>query len=469
MAAPVVSNVREENVPNPEDHSAGACASSKPTKNILADAADGWTKGGRDSIAVDGQGDGRGDAMLPLPFSSSSALSPGNLLNALRADKEILPDDDEIRREIGGKCSIETACVRNVEGIGSVGGSSRAKTPAQSDGLKHSGESVQEADNHADGLTTCGRCSEQTGWLSASKSCAPCQSQEIKLASSASILARWWRCQAGSSVTARSEDRSHVGGRSNANGLHGDATAADGLRPSNESGGSAHQDNDSGAKLIEQCPGCSKDFMQWVYKQRAALSKRHMQKCCPHLLTSPPLVKKAKHDAQKAMKGASSCVTQVQDDEGEPEEIEHRFADPFAAYRCCGRTFLRTRDLEKHWARWHKSGVVACHGGYADPSNLTRKTINQLGLGVKLVSRTMGAHDRRELCVHSGGAMQHEPQTAAGIPARGQLSALGGAQTSPVQGRGKGGNIFLPGHGASSSFTDADDYDSDDSINIVLR
>ena len=155
-----------------------------------------------------------------------------------------------------------------------------------------------------------------------------------------------------------------------------------------------------------------------------------------------------------------------QDDEGEPEEIEHRFADPFAAYRCCGRTFLRTRDLEQHWARWHKSGVVACPGGYADPGNLARKTINQLGLGVRLVSRKLGAHDTRELCVRSAGAaMQHEPQAAAGIPVQGQLSA----QTSPVQGRGKGGSIFLPGHGASSSFADADDYDSDDSINIVLR
>ena len=166
----------------------------------------------------------------------------------------------------------------------------------------------------------------------------------------------------------------------------------------------------------------------------------------------------------------SSCVA--------PEQTSaKRFSDPFAAFRCCGRTFLRTQDMEKHWSRRHTCGVLACANGYADPANLLRERNNRLGQGIKLITAPVHTH----IPVDYSFLPSIEKDVQCALPEPFSVGGVadtdaGAADKRPLQqlqqGKGKGGNFWLAGH-RSLSFAAAalshNSYDSDDSIDIVIR
>jgi hypothetical protein len=167
--------------------------------------------------------------------------------------------------------------------------------------------------------------------------------------------------------------------------------------------------------------------------------------------------------------GAKEC------DEPSPTSgtaVQQRFKDPFAAYRCCGLTFLRPKDLERHWKVSHKNGVVACARGYADPANLMRKRHKELGLGVRMVTSVPSAREDLRLPSDDKTDMDLVRRSeAVGGGAQGPGTHAGGQPGRP-QGRGKGGNFWLMGHRSLSMASSAlcgDACESDDSIDIVIR
>ena len=174
-----------------------------------------------------------------------------------------------------------------------------------------------------------------------------CEARDSQLEASASILTKWWRRIRSFSAANTSSSK----------------TASRGSVPL-EGAEQATLLSAADVKTLEQCPHCKKSFFDWAYQQRAALMTTHLQRCCAHLMC-PSL--------------RSSTKMLVEENEHEPA-ADDRFDDPFAAYRCCGRTYLRTKDLERHWERCHERGVVACARGYADPSNLLRMKNNQVNL-----------------------------------------------------------------------------------------
>ena len=460
------SNVREETASRLEDTSRSTFARDESVENRFADfnddtaetnhcagAADATHRAGAaDATQIAGQEPGNSTSVLP----SSPSSAPDDLQTstpALHSENGGLAGDLESKRwnksasEAEEMSKAGNVCSSNV---------SRRK------GSDQSRERAHDDGEEAGAVVTCGRCSKEARWPSISNGCTGCQDEDIKLASinaKASILGRWWR-----KVKTQNIPRVLAASASPC------ADDREVIENAQQGGASLH-DN---PKHLAQCPGCSKDFGQWVHQQRAALSKRHMQKCCPHLLSDASIFsKKARTDSQKASAAPLALPHPEQDGMPEAKEAERRFQDSFAAYRCCGRTFLRTHDLERHWARRHKYGVIACHRGYADPGNLTRKTVNQLGLGVRLVAPDIRP---REKCVDGDGVGQEagkaillESATAADMPTHGHLSACSASQTFQLPGRGKGGYLWLPHHGPSSSCANDAGCDSDDSIDIVLR
>jgi len=222
----------------------------------------------------------------------------------------------------------------------------------------------------------CGVCHSMS--LHANKRCAQCKEAERQRGRSASVLARWWRrvWSAGTEAATAA-----AGSAASAAGA-GVSDAADSVAAEAEALRALQVD----LKTLDTCPHCSCTFSNWIYQQRAALATKHMRKCCPYLLparASPrPYSQKGKQTGHRLsqpleLEREAKPVTAAESD-----ELDARFTDAFAAYRCCGRTFLRTHDLERHWARAHTSGVVACARGYADPCNFRRQTNNRLGLGV---------------------------------------------------------------------------------------
>ena len=238
-----------------------------------------------------------------------------------------------------------------------------------------------------------------------------------------------------------------------------------------------HQD----MKTLEQCPNCSRDFTKFPPKQRRANVARHMQNCCAGFIRPSP----------RPMKGQGwqkvSCTPLVLEQELEiqndstcvaPEQTSaKRFSDPFAAFRCCGRTFLRTQDMEKHWSCRHTCGVLACANGYADPANLLREKNNRLGQGIKLITAPVHSHTP----VDYSFLPSIEKDVQCALPEPFSVGGVadtdaGAADKRPLQqlqqGKGKGGNFWLAGH-RSLSFAAAalshNSCDSDDSIDIVIR
>jgi hypothetical protein len=456
-------NVREETASRLEDASRSTFAGDESVENRLADFNDDTAETNRCAGAADA--------------TPSAGQEPGNSTSVLPSSLSSAPDDLQtstpaLHSENGGvaghlesrRCNKSASEAEEMLDVGNV----CLSNVSQRKGSEQSRERAHDDGEEPGAVVTCGRCSDEVcgrcsnevRWPSISNGCTCCQDNDIKLASinaKASMLGRWWR-------KVRTQNTPRVFAASA-------APCADDREVNTLQGGASLHDN---PKHLARCPGCSKDFGQWVHQQRAALSKRHMQKCCPHLLSDASIYpKKARPDSQKASAAPLALPHPERDGMPEAEEADRRFEDPFAAYRCCGRTFLRTHDLERHWARRHKYGVIACHRGYADPGNLTRKTANQLGLGVRLVAPDIRA---REKCVdgdsvgqEAGKAILRESATDADMPTHGHLSACSVSQTFQLPGRGKGGHLWLPHRGPSSSCANDAGCNSDDSIDIVLR
>jgi hypothetical protein len=263
--------------------------------------------------------------------------------------------------------------------LSSVAGKS-TKSPCQQTTVEErrmSGPHVPDQDHGLASGQTCAFCHKPSVPLNADKRCAPCKEAERERGRSASVLSRWWR-QVRVNLIAASEPGSAAGAGAGA----GDAAEGVAAVPD------APKVPQLELKMLDSCPHCAKIFTNWIYQQRAALAKKHMIKCCPHLLpalaAARPCSINGKQAVQRVRLPLDTERKSGPEAVGESDEPDRRFTDPFSAYRCCGRTFLRTHDLERHWARTHTHGVVACARGYADPCNLRRKTNNQLGLGVCL-------------------------------------------------------------------------------------
>jgi hypothetical protein len=225
----------------------------------------------------------------------------------------------------------------------------------------------------------CRVCHTQSMSLHANKRCAQCKKAERQRGRSASVLARWWR-QVWSAETEAVDAAAAAGTATGAAGA-GVSDAADSVAAEAEALRALQVD----LKTLDKCPHCSYTFSNW-YQQRAALATKHMRKCCPYLLparaTPRPYSQQGKQTEHRLSQPLELELEAKPVAAAESDERYARFTDAFAAYRCCGRTFLRTHDLERHWARTHTSGVVACARGYADPCNFRRQTNNRLGLGV---------------------------------------------------------------------------------------
>ena len=277
--------------------------------------------------------------------------------------------------------------------LSAVAGSS--KVTSQRSGQEKDTGGAKEKDSNVLLDGPCGCTTSQTRALEDFSRCAWCDRRDGQRCLSASRLAKWWRhvrpaktAAAAGPSTNTLEDCADMQ-LQDSHSLPAASTEAENMGARGEHASRSDvQDADEAkpldVKSLERCPHCLRDFSNWAPLQKAAVSTRHMQSCCPHLLIKASPKKASQTSVAKVHRAAPPFDRQVDPDisEAETDEPNVRFSDPFAAFRCCGRTFLRTRDLERHWARAHKSGVVACAGGYADPSNMRRKINNEYGLRV---------------------------------------------------------------------------------------
>ena len=313
--------------------------------------------------------------------------------------------------------------------------------------------------------TMCQRCSKPGMSLNSANVCVECMAKDRKQESSASILAKWWRAVGSKhSASAHALDAVRQLEKKEMQTEHVETYA----------NGASEREQDKpplDINSIEECPKCSRSFTLWVHKQRAALVTRHLQLCCPHLFSFPRPIPRKGRGSHGASRASRVFEQEPKSDAATASNAsEQRFADAFAAYRCCGRTFLRAQDLENHWTRWHMNGVVACARGYADPDKPLRKKNNQLGLRLKLVTCPKAPSEQSLLSTldqYVQGEWCHESAVCDGVE-------FAGAAThtfSNKRGRGKAGNFWLAGHRsvAFAAAALAQNSDSDDSVDIVVR